>query len=75
MGRISLRLQQIYTNAGHGIHSVRARRKIEQCPLSSAPAVPAGKSGTVEDIADDYVFVDFGAGYGVVLCLPEELKP
>lgn len=51
-----------------------ARRRIEQNPLDPAPAVPRGAVGTLEDEADDLLWVDFGAPWGVVACDPSEVK-
>lgn len=55
-----------------GAGFVRARVVIYQCPLDSAPLVPKGQCGHVEDVADDLLWVDFGEPYGVVACEPEE---
>ncbi len=54
---------------------VRARRRIEDNPLS-CPAVAAqrGQLGSVEDVADDLVWVDFG-GACVLPCSPDEIAP
>ena len=57
-----------------GQTSVTARWDIEQCPLSDAPMVPFGYTGTIEDIADGYLWVDFGGPYGVVCCDALELR-
>ncbi len=53
---------------------VRAKRHIEQSPLSDAPAVPKGRIGHIEDEVDDLVFVDFGEPYGTVACDVDELS-
>lgn len=54
---------------------MKARRTIEQSPLSDAPAVPKGQSGTLDDEADGLLFVDFGEPYGSVACTVDELEP
>jgi hypothetical protein len=53
--------------------AVVARRRIEQSPLSSAPAVPRGTRGTPEDVADDLAWIDFGDPFGVVACDPDDI--
>lgn len=56
--------------------AVVARRRIDQSPLSRAPAVPRGRRGTVEDLdqpTGDYL-VDFGGRYGVVVVAPTEVR-
>lgn len=55
--------------------TVKAKKKIEQCPLSDAPDVPAGTLGTIEDkdYCCDLLLVDFGEPYGVILCAPTEV--
>ena len=52
---------------------VIAGRRIEQSPLDDAPPVPKGSVGSVEDEADDLLWVDFGEPYGVVACEVAEL--
>lgn len=47
---------------------VSARKVIPQSPLSVDPDVPKGTEGTIEDEADDLMWVDFGEIYGVVCC-------
>lgn len=53
---------------------VTARFRIQQNPLSPAPAVPRGACGHIEDEADGFAWVDFGGAYGVVCCDIRELK-
>ena len=49
--------------------TVRARCAIQQSPLDSAPPVPAGACGTVDDYDEcsGLLIVDFGEPYGHVL--------
>lgn len=53
---------------------VVARRRIEQSPLTDAPAVPKGANGYLDDVDEPYVIVDFGEPYGHVLCEPEDIR-
>lgn len=56
------------------VDTVRARRRIEDSPLSAPPAPAArGSIGSVEDIdgSGELVFVDFGRG--AIACAPDEL--
>jgi len=50
-----------------------SRHRIEQSPLTNAPAVPAARTGSVDDVADGLLWVDFGDPYGVVACEPSDL--
>ncbi len=55
-------------------HFVRAVRRIEDSPLSDRPSpAAAGACGSIADIdlANDIVFVDFGAG--AIACSPDEI--
>lgn len=54
---------------------VTAKSRIEQSPLSDAPAVPAGAIGWCEDydISEDHLYVDFGPPYDTVICEPSEV--
>jgi hypothetical protein len=58
----------------NGLSETRSRRRIEQSPLSDAPAVPRGTAGTVEDESDGWYWVDFGEPYGVVCCDRDDLQ-
>lgn len=57
-----------------GAGNVIARRRIEQSPLSDAPAVPRGMVGHIDDEDPPYLIVDFGAPYGHVICEPEDVR-
>lgn len=57
--------------AGNGM--VTAKRRIFQSPLDSAPPVPAGTAGFIQDEADGYLWVDFDGAYGVVCCDAREV--
>ncbi len=54
---------------------VVARYTIQQSPSSSAPAVPKGTVGSIEDYADGLLWVDFGDPYGTVAAEDRELSP
>jgi hypothetical protein len=66
----------ILAEMGAGRLRVRATRKIEQSPLNDSPCVPEGLVGWLEDQEGetDYVFVDFGTEYGVVLTCVDEIE-
>ena len=67
---------KVKVNPADGADFVRAVCEIEQSPLSSAPRVPFGTVGHIEDQADGLYFVDFGEPYGVVACELNDLyKP
>lgn len=53
----------------------RAKRVIEQSPLSDSPAIPKGTIGEIEDTdqTNGLLVVDFGTRYGHVLCSPDEI--
>lgn len=53
---------------------VVSKRRIEQSPLSDAPAVPGGTHGHIADAADGYLWVDFDGSFGVVCCDPSEVR-
>jgi len=57
-----------------GADYVHARRRIDQSPLSDAPAVPRGTRGHIEDEADGFYWVDFGESFGTVACDREDLR-
>ena len=57
-----------------GAGNVVAVRRIEQSPLSDAPAVPRGARGYVEDVDAPWLLVDFGEPYGVVICDPRDVR-
>lgn len=59
---------------GDGAGYVVARRRIEQSPLSSAPDVPRGTRGHIEDEDDPWLLVDFGDQFGVVICSLDEVR-
>lgn len=52
-----------------------AKKDIEQSPLSNAPDVPKGRIGTLDDEADDLLWVDFGGPYGTIACDASEVRP
>jgi hypothetical protein len=52
---------------------LKAKHRIPQSPLSADPDVPRGREGWLCDIADGYLWVDFGAPYSVVACDPSEV--
>ncbi len=56
--------------------AVIAKRRIEQNPLSDAPAVPRGTKGDVADWVDcdEVLFVDFGGEFGVVCCDARDVR-
>jgi len=54
--------------------NVIARRRIEQSPLTDAPAVPRGTVGYVDDEDFELLIVDFGEPYGHVICEPEDVR-
>jgi len=56
------------------VRSVRAKRAIQDSPLARHDdSVQRGAIGSVEDIADDLVWVDFGSG--VIPCEIDEIEP
>lgn len=52
---------------------VIAARRIYQNPLDSAPPVPAGTVGWIQDFVDGLLWVDFEGLYGVVACEAREV--
>jgi N12 class adenine-specific DNA methylase/GH24 family phage-related lysozyme (muramidase)/2'-5' RNA ligase len=58
-----------------GQDRVVAKRRIAQNPAAGAPAVPAGREGLVQDVADDLLWVDFGEPYGTVAVDDNEVAP
>ena len=56
------------------VRTVQAKRRIEDNPLSSEDhGVKRGTVGSIEDIADGFLWVDFGEG--TIPCEPDEVKP
>ena len=51
---------------------VRAKSKIYPSPLSDCRPVSKGTIGTIEDIVDGYIWVDFG--HTVEPCYPNEIE-
>lgn len=53
---------------------VRAKRTIRDSPLAKEDdTVQRGAVGHIEDIADNFLWVDFGGG--VIACDPDEVTP
>ncbi len=67
-------MNAIDTAAYNPYRPLVAKRAIEQSPHSSAPTVPAGAAGWLEDVADDLLWIDFGDPYGVIACEPGEVR-